>query len=232
LQLQSEPNLRLTMSRINMQVEDILESTIKFLILSLSVSLLTSACTMIPLERNASSGYTNYTDSDYREVSLKDLSGRHDDFTSRSLTPNENENYNSQVNRKNLEAKLETPEEKKQYLRYRPYLTEAEKVEFLQLDDVYSRERWIQSRGVAFASEKHSRNIASLIEQNDIALGMQKDAVKDSWGDPDYVEVSGNPKFENERWRFALPVQTPEGYQIEERFVYFENGHVVGWSSH
>ena len=199
-----------------------MKSSIKFSILFLSLIIINTACTTIPFGRNASSGYANYTDSDYREVSLNDLSGRHDVET---------QSYKTQSDRKTLETSLETPEEKKQYLRYRPYLNEAEKIEFLGLADVYSRERWIQTRGLAFSSERHSRNVASLIEQNDIALGMQKEAVKDSWGDPDYVEVSGNPKFENERWRFSLPIQTPEGYQIEERLVYFESGRVVGWSS-
>lgn len=193
--------------------------------------LLTAGCTNMPFERSASSGYSNYSDSDFREVSLKDIANRNENFSSRSLSPNEQTEYKSQSDRKSLEAGLLTPEERKQYIRYKPYLNEEEKIEFLKLEDVYARERWIQARGLDFSSERHSRNIASLIEQNDIALGMQKEAVRDSWGDPDYVEVSGNPKFENERWKFSLPIQTSEGYQIEERLVYFENGRVVGWSS-
>lgn len=133
--------------------------------------------------------------------------------------------------RKTLENNLLTTEEKRQYARYKSYLNESEKVEFLKLDDVFARERWVQMRGLGTSSERYNRNVASLVEQNDIALGMQKDAVRDSWGDPEYVEVSGNPKFENERWKFSVPVQTTEGYQMEERLVYFENGRVVGWSS-
>ena len=183
------------------------------------------------MQRSSNSGYNNYSDSDFREVSLRDVSGRHNDFSSRSLSPKESADYQNQSEKKNLEANLLTPEEKKQYLRYKPYLNEAEKIEFLSLDDVFARERWIQSRGLGFSAERYNRNVASLIEENDIALGMQKEAVRDSWGDPAYVEVSGNPKFENERWKFSLPVQTPEGYQMEERLVYFENGRVVGWSS-
>jgi hypothetical protein len=185
--------------------------------------LLTAACTNMPFERSASSGYSNYEDFNYADVG--------DFVSSRSLTPSESDHYTNQSERKSLEARLQTPEEKKQYIRYRPYLNEEEKIEFLKLDDTYARERWIQTRGLEFSSERHSRNIASLIEENDIALGMQKEAVRDSWGDPDYVEVSGNPKFENERWKFSLPIQTSEGYQIEERLVYFESGRVVGWSS-
>ena len=60
---------------------------------------------------------------------------------------------------------------------------------------------------------------------------MQKEDVKESWGDPDTVEIAGHPRLENERWRFSVPVTTPEGYQIEERLVIFEAGKVVGWQS-
>lgn len=204
---------------------------LKIFLIIFSVCLMNAACTGLPLQRSSSSGYSNYSDSDYREVSVRDISGRHGDFSSRPLSPRESSQYQSQSQRKNLEESLLTPEEKKQYLRYRPYLNEQEKVDFLSLEDIYSRERWIQARGLGFSSERYNRNISSLVEQSDIALGMPKDAVRDSWGDPDYVEVSGNPKFENERWRFSTPVQTSEDYKIEERFVYFENGRVVGWST-
>ncbi|MES2769042.1 MAG: hypothetical protein V4596_07845 [Bdellovibrionota bacterium] len=189
------------------------------------------ACTGLPLERSPNSGYTSYSDSDFREVSLRDISGRHNDFSSRSLSPRESTEYQTTSEKKNLESNLLTPEERKQYLRYKPYLNEEEKIEFLQLADVFARERWIQARGLGFSAERYNRTIASLIEQNDIALGMQKDAVRESWGDPDFVEVSGNPQFENERWTFSLPVQTQEDYKIEKRLVYFENGRVVGWST-
>lgn len=182
-------------------------------------------------ERSPASGYNDYYESPYRDVSLGSWNHRSGDITARTLSPKESQEFQYQSERKNLEDSLRTPEEKRQYVRYRPYLSEAERIEFLQLPDVYSRERWIQNRGYGFSSERHSRNIASLIEQNDIALGMGKEAVRESWGDPDYIEVSGNPKFENERWRFSLPVQTSDGYHIEERLVYFENGRVVGWQS-
>lgn len=200
-----------------------------FSVCLLNITLNTS-CTGLPIQRSTMSGYSSYTDSDLREVSLRDISGRHNDF-SRSLSPKENVEFQSQSNRKTLEANLLAPDEKKQYLRYKPYLNEEEKIEFLSLNDIFARERWIQARGLGFSAQRHSRNVASLVEQNDIALGMSKEAVRDSWGDPQYVEISGNPKFENERWKFSFPVQTSEDYKIEERHVYFENGRVAGWSS-
>ncbi len=195
-----------------------------------AVTALSNACTLTNFDRSPASGYTDYYESPHRDVSTRSWDNSVD-FSSKSLSERESKDFQSQSQRKNLEQSLNTTEEKRQYVRYRPYLSEAERIEFLQLSDVDARERWIQNRGYGFTAERHTRNIASLIEQNDIALGMAKEAVRDSWGDPDYVEVSGNPRFENERWRFSVPIQTPEGYHIEERLVYFESGRVVGWQS-
>jgi hypothetical protein len=184
-------------------------------------------------QRSPGSGYadfnTNRGDMGFRESSLSDLTPAH--TMSSAVSPQESESYREQMYRKNLESNLKSPEERSQYLKYKPYMTEADRIDFLQLDDIFARERWAQSKGLSSNPEKYSRTLASLIEQNDIAIGMNKEAVRDSWGDPDLVEVSGNPKFENERWRFSVPTQTPEGYQMEERFVYFESGRVVGWTS-
>lgn len=71
----------------------------------------------------------------------------------------------------------------------------------------------------------------SLIETQDIAVGMPQDYVKRSWGDPMSVEVSGNPIYKNERWKYQKFVSAPEGYRKETRYVYFEGGRVVGWET-
>jgi len=128
------------------------------------------------------SGYSNYEDSDFREVSLREL--REIDSASQSEKPS---------------------------LRDYALLKPSPKI---QTDEGASR---------------FPAAVTELVDDSDIALGMQKEAVRESWGEPDYVEVSGNPKFENERWRFSVPIKTPEGYQFEERLVYFERGRVVGW---
>jgi len=181
------------------------------------------------MQRSPQSGYFNYDGVGPHEVSLHDLAPATN--VSQPVSSQENEAYRQQMFRKNLESNLKTSEERSQYLRFKPYMSEADRIEFLQLNDIYSRERFAMSKGFASNPEKYSRGLASLIEQNDIALGMNKESVRDSWGDPDFVDVSGNPKLENERWRFSVPVETPEGYQIEERFVFFENGRVAGWTS-
>lgn len=151
-----------------------------FILLSMFVCV--SACTTIQLDRHTMSGYSNYEDSDFREVSLREL--REIDSVTQSQKPSPRTN-----------AILKTS--------YEPQNNET--------------------------SSRFPASVSELVDDSDIALGMQKEAVRESWGEPDYVEVSGNPKFENERWRFSVPIKTPEGYQFEERLVYFERGRVVGW---
>ena len=57
------------------------------------------------------------------------------------------------------------------------------------------------------------------IEEKDIALGMSSAAVKESWGDPDIVEVAGDTVYGYERWRYQRIVSGNDGYQKELRSV-------------
>lgn len=75
------------------------------------------------------------------------------------------------------------------------------------------------------------RTIASLVEQNDIALGMDMSAVRESWGIPDKVYVTGEERHQNQIWKYSIPVQMTHDFHIEERLVKFENGKVAGWQS-
>jgi len=68
-----------------------------------------------------------------------------------------------------------------------------------------------------------------LVDQNDITPGMTKQAVKDAWGEPEAIDVAGNPIYGNERWQYREQITSSEGYQTETRMVYFESGLVVGW---
>lgn len=75
------------------------------------------------------------------------------------------------------------------------------------------------------------RVLASLMESSDIAIGMEKEDVRGSWGEPDHKWNSGNINLENEKWQYSVPIATPEGYHIEQRVVYFEGGRVIGWET-
>jgi hypothetical protein len=60
---------------------------------------------------------------------------------------------------------------------------------------------------------------------------MPQDYVRRSWGEPVNVEISGNPIYKNERWKYQRQVSTAQGFRKETRFVYFEGGRVVGWET-
>jgi hypothetical protein len=68
-----------------------------------------------------------------------------------------------------------------------------------------------------------------LVDAQDIALGMPQALVRQSWGDPDSIDASGNPQFRNERWHYYKFVSSQDGYKPERKTVYFEGGKVVGW---
>ncbi|MBX7232697.1 MAG: hypothetical protein K1X29_11505, partial [Bdellovibrionales bacterium] len=93
------------------------------------------------------------------------------------------------------------------------------------------RAQWAKNRGYLVNEESFSEEQKLLIEKNDITLGMNQKAVMESWGDPDVIEVAGDPIYGNERWQYSKYVSATEGFQKQIKVVYFESGHVVGWES-
>jgi hypothetical protein len=92
-----------------------------------------------------------------------------------------------------------------------------------------ARQEWLQEKEFSSRSNKAQASMQSVVESNDIALGMPQPLVMKSWGEPESVEVSGNPKLKNERWRYVRYVSTQDGFKPEKKIVYFEGGKVVGW---
>jgi hypothetical protein len=122
--------------------------------------------------------------------------------------------------------------EREQYFKNRPYLkSDSERLEFLKLSSVEERERYLEKKGIDGSGSNNPPEIQSLIDINDITLGMTKQAVRDSWGEPELVEVAGNPLYGNERWHYDEQVSSAEGFRTEKRMVYFEAGKVVGWQT-
>jgi hypothetical protein len=131
------------------------------------------------------------------------------------------------------EANLEGRREREQYFRYKPHMRDdLERLEFLSLPSFNARQRWLEARGIndGFGAS-HPPEIQALVEINDITLGMTKQAVRDSWGVPEFIEVAANPIYGNERWFYREETSSPEGYKAHERWVYFESGRVSGWQS-
>lgn len=78
------------------------------------------------------------------------------------------------------------------------------------------------------------RNLASLnspdsrlrraIDSRDVVLGMTRQHVMQSWGEPLQREVAGRGATGNERWTYG------SRYSLDgSRTVIFENGRVAGW---
>lgn len=139
---------------------------------------------------------------------------------------------NRRMKVQNEEKHLTTYREKKQYYFYKPLLkNDRERLYFLKLPSIDAKERFVQSRGLASVAKDLNGDVANLIEDNDISVGMTKQAVRESWGDPDLKEIAGNEVYGNVRWRYSKYVSSESGYQRETRYVYFENGVVSGWES-
>jgi hypothetical protein len=133
---------------------------------------------------------------------------------------------------KRSEKQLEGKSEREQYYKAKPYLkNDIERLQFLRLDSTVARDRYLNSKGINGEQITHPPEVQSLVDQNDIAAGMTRQAVKESWGAPDDVEVAGNPLYGNEKWKYSEQVTSSEGYMTEKRTVFFESGRVVGWET-
>lgn len=131
---------------------------------------------------------------------------------------------------KQLENSLSTKKETEQYSKALPWFhNEQERIQFLSLPGFEARQKWLSERDFNSRIHQVQSEMKELVEAQDIAVGMPQNLVRQSWGDPDNIEVSGNPQFKNERWRYNRYVSTQDGYKSERRTVYFEGGKVVAW---
>lgn len=207
-----------------------------FIILSLGLS----ACAA--LNRHQSSGYYRGYENQqssavdfyrekrhYMEAQVKRDLGLPD---TRPLTEEEQLLLNMRISLQQAEESLQTRREKKQYYKHKAFMKDdQQRLYFLSLPSIEARKKWIENSGLSDTDEGYSDELADAIEDNDLILGMTPKAVLESWGDPDVVEVSGDPVYGNERWKYAKYVSSTDGYRKEHRFVYFEAGRVVGWEN-
>lgn len=116
-----------------------------------------------------------------------------------------------------LEAK-QSPEAFARYQKYAHHFeTISERIYFLKLP-YHDRYSYLESRGLietkydgAFTFETNGR----------LNRGMSKTQVLTTLGQPQRIEIAGNPRFENERWLYAE--------QGSPKYIYFESGLVGGW---
>ncbi len=149
---------------------------------------------------------------------------------SRSLSPDEEEVLNKRIKLKRLETHLVDVREREQYFKYKPYLdNDDERISYLELPSIEARDRYAMEKGIYYHAYRYSPAVRDAVSRSDIILGMNKEAVVDSWGEPATVEVAGKEVFGNEKWSYVDYVETAEGYQRQERIVIFEAGKVAGW---
>ena len=131
-----------------------------------------------------------------------------------------------------MERSLSSKKEREQYSKILPWLkNDEEKISFLSIPSIEGRQQWINRNNIWGRSQAPQEEMKELIETQDIAVGMPQDYVRRSWGEPLSVEVSGNPIYKNERWKYQRQVSTSQGFRKETRYVYFEGGRVVGWET-
>jgi hypothetical protein len=133
---------------------------------------------------------------------------------------------------KNMENTLRSKKEMEQYAKVVPYFkNETERLEFLALEDYESRQRWLAVQNFAERSKQINDKMQGLVDAQDIALGMPQPLVKKAWGEPEQVEIAGQPQLKNEKWRYSRYVSSTYGYKLEKKYVYFEAGKVVAWDT-
>lgn len=199
---------------------------------------LITACAQLERRRdfeamNPSSGKANksrYSDkAKYDESQLKEEFGWQDLYL---LSDDQQKSLDLRRELRAQESRLVTQSEKAQYYRLKGQLKDdRERIEFLSQPGLGAREQWASNRGYLSDEEGFSDELADLIEKKDISLKMPQKAVLESWGDPEAIEVAGNPIFGFERWRYTRFESSDQGFKRVERLVYFESGVVVGWET-
>lgn len=175
------------------------------------------------LERHPESGYAERSHSPQRSSRSKKSS----DFSasSKPQVPT-----SDRVKLQSLESSLTSKKELEQYSKVLPWFkSDQERLDFLRQGSFEDKQRWLNEKNFLSRPQQVSTEMKELVEAQDITIGMPQTLVKKSWGDPDQIEVSGNPQLRNERWRYNRYISTSDGYKAEKKIVYFEGGRVVGW---
>jgi hypothetical protein len=153
-------------------------------------------------------------------------------FNPGNLTADEMHQVQQRKTVKGLEKALDSRQEKEQYSKVLPWLKEdQEKIDFLSIPSIEGRQAWINKNNIWARAKVPVNRMKELIDAQDIAVGMPMEYVKRAWGDPVAVEVSGNPVYKNERWKYMRSVPGSDGFHQQKRFVYFEGGRVTGWDT-
>lgn len=136
----------------------------------------------------------------------------------------------SRIRLNRMEKQIPTKNEKALYYKYRPYIGDDNaRTEFLRVPGYEAKSEWLRRRKITTEVFEYPKVIQDIINNNDICVGMTRQAVQESWGEPDMKEVAGDPMYGNERWKYTTSVSGENGFNQETRYVYFDGGVVSGW---
>lgn len=208
------------------------------MLIILSLSFIFIACGHI--QRHTKSGYYDYADGGYIAKDHFEAKQNHEYNLAKhqiglgnksNLTEAQHQRVLEQLQLQKLESQLTTKRQKRLYYDNKPYMSKAQMIQFLSLDTEAQRKSYLMSQQIqAPQMENYSAEITELIEGNELALGMTKDMVKQSWGEPDLIEYAGNPIYQNEKWSYKTTSPSLNGYVHENRVIIFESGRVAGWT--
>ena len=130
-----------------------------------------------------------------------------------------------------LEKELITKKEREQYYKLKPYFkNDSQRIKFLSIPTLEQRAQYAGVYGISAENTDYGPRSIAAIENKDIIVGMTREAVVESWGEPDAKEIAGNSIYGNERWVYQKYISGSNGYTKENRTIYFESGQVAGWS--
>ena len=206
-------------------------NVVAMILFSVSIAVFASGCSSF--ERSRESGYFSRGQESRAATVEGDRRVYEREEAQSELGPTSSDSAIAYRQRLKREEKLlEGKSEREQYYKAKPYLkNDLERLQFLRLETAGERDRYLNSKGINGDQITHPPIMQTLVEENDIAVGMTRQAVKESWGPADDVEVAGNPLYGNEKWKYSEQVTSSEGYMTERRTVFFESGRVVGWET-
>jgi hypothetical protein len=113
-----------------------------------------------------------------------------------------------------------------EFQRYTNYSfeNEEERLAFLELSKA-KREDFLESKKQYLERRTYPSYVESAIAQRDLIYGMSAKAVIEAWGQPSVEEFAGKGRFQ--RWTYYNHPATRE----EKRYLYIEDGRLVGWQS-
>lgn len=201
----------------------------RFLILIIAFPGL-SACSLMNLSGQRSIYDTDAELSQYYREKRQEERDRARTQLGRSTASIEDPSIESRVRLNRLENQIPTKNEKALYYKYRPYIGDDNlRIEFLRLPTYEAKSEWLRRRKITTEVFEYPKVIQDLINNNDISIGMTRQAVQESWGEPDVKEVAGDPMYGNERWKYTTSVSSENGFNQETRYVFFDGGLVSGW---